>query len=87
MSIVTERFMTAVTSIAEPSVILRFVFDGLFWVPFTLAVSEIADRIHRRAHAKRMQDAARRRPVRSEIAWSESPMTRLVREAEERKSA
>lgn len=84
MSIVTDRFMTAV---ADPAVILPVLVGLVFGVAFTLAVSEIADRIHRRAHAKRMREAARRRPIRAEIAWPESPMTRLVREAEERKSA
>jgi hypothetical protein len=48
MSIVDDRFMAAIETIADPSVILPFVGAGVFWVTLTLAISAIADRVHRR---------------------------------------
>jgi len=81
MSLVTDRFMAAVEAVADPLVILPVVGGIVFGVAFTLLSGAVADRLNRRAHARRMQEAARRKPVRSEIAWPESPMRRVVREA------
>ena len=67
MSIVTERFMAA---IADPAVILPALVGLVFGVAFTLAVSEIADRMHRRAHAKRMKEAEKHRYPDQITGWT-----------------
>jgi hypothetical protein len=54
MSIVDDRFMAAIEAIADPSVILPFVGAGVFWVTLPLAISAIADRVHRRRMDRRI---------------------------------